>query len=283
LGNAYQSLGELLSGAEALESLRAAVTACQNALQVYTKESNPQAWAATQNNLGNAYRSLGERLSGREALESLRAAVTADQNALLVFTKQSLPQNWAMTQKSLAKAYVSQERWEDAVQAWESVLTVYPGFIEGLVSAEGIYQDRLFRFDRAFELNSRRVDLGDGELDFIEKHLTTARFESCATRAAALRTDILEKDQQIVLMALRFACLAANEKTEDARAVGYELVKNVFALKQVHWTFRGVKHFVSQHPAFATKAAVWVRLFDALDQRLELEARASLAALGVPE
>lgn len=71
-----------------------------------------------------------------------------------------------------------------AAQAAENVLTLYPTLIEGLARAESIYQDGLFRFDRAFELNAKRVELGDGELEFIEKHLTTARFGGCAIRGA---------------------------------------------------------------------------------------------------
>ncbi|MBZ5622198.1 MAG: hypothetical protein LAQ69_26235, partial [Acidobacteriia bacterium] len=101
------ALGDLGSSGEAplsIASLRAAVAAYQNALQVYTKESLPQDWAATQNNLGNANASLGMRLSGAE---NLRAAVVAYQNALQVYTKESLPQGWATTQNNLGSAYAS--------------------------------------------------------------------------------------------------------------------------------------------------------------------------------
>jgi hypothetical protein len=64
LGIAYQDLGERLSGSEGSKSLRAAVTAYQDALQVYTKESLPQDWAMTQNNLRVACQRLAERHSG---------------------------------------------------------------------------------------------------------------------------------------------------------------------------------------------------------------------------
>ncbi len=282
-GLALLDMGASGEATQSIASLRAAVTACENALQVYTRESDPQAWAATQNALGLAHQSLGERLSGTEGLESMHASVTAYQNALQVYTKGSLPQDWAMTQDNLARAYFSQEKWEEAAQATENMLTLYPTSIEALARAEGIYQNELFRFDRAFELNAKRVELGFGGLDFIEKHLTTARFEGCATRAAALRSEISEKDQRLVLTALRFACLAADQKTEDARAAGHQLVKDISGLEKMHWTFRGVKHFVSQHPAFAVKAAEWVRLFEALEQGDQGKAGASLAALGVLE
>jgi hypothetical protein len=171
--------------------------------------------------------------------------------------------------------------WVEA-QALENVISMYPASAEGLARAESIYQNQLFRFDRAFELNAKRVELGDGKLEFIESHLTTARFEGCATRAAALRTDILQKDQRIVLTALRFACLAADHKAEDARVAGYQLVKDISGLEKVRWVFSGTKHFVGQHPAFVVKSAEWVELFEALERGDEVRARASLAALGVP-
>jgi tetratricopeptide (TPR) repeat protein len=327
-GSALLVVGFSGKATQSIVSLRDTVTAFQNALQAYTKESPPQGWAADQNdpvvvhltlrergsgaeeaesvrvpiiayarreeplpqewaqiqnNLGVACLRLAQRVSGPEAEESLRAAVTAFQKALLVYTRESLPQEWAMTQNNLASAYVSQERWEEAAQAVENVLTLYPTSIEGLARAEGIYQDRLFRFDRAFELNAKRVELGNGELDFIEKHLTTARFEGCATRGAALRIAISEKEPRVVLTALRFACLVADQKTEDAGAAGRQLAKDISGLEKVHRTFRGVKHFVSQHPAFAVKAAEWTRLLEALEQGDELKARVSLTALGVTE
>ncbi|MBZ5624074.1 MAG: tetratricopeptide repeat protein, partial [Acidobacteriia bacterium] len=283
LGAAYETLGERLGGTEAAEMLRAAVTAYQNALQVRTKASLPQDWATTQNNLGIAYEILGERLSGTKGAESLRAAVAAFQNALQVYTKESLPQGWAITQNNLARTLALQEEWEEAARATENVLSLYPKMIEGLVRAEGIYHNRLFRFDRAFELNARRVELGEGELDFIEKHLTTARFDACATRASALEPEISESDQRQVLTALRFACLSAAQKIADARAAGRQLRQQTAGLDKVRWTFTGTKHFASQHAAFAARSADWVRLFEAMEEGDEAKANAALTALGVPE
>jgi tetratricopeptide (TPR) repeat protein len=215
-------------------------------------------------------------------VESLRTAVTAYENALQVRTKESLPQYWATTQNNLAKTYISQQKWEEAAQALENVLTLYPTFLEGLQNAEAIYHDRLFRFDRAFELNAKRVELGNGEPDFVEKHLTTARFEGCASRAAALDPKIEEKDIRVGLMALQFACLAANQKTEDARDAGSALAREIPGLEKTNWSFSGVKHFVSQHTAFSAKAGEWVHLFEALEEGDEAKARTSLAALDQP-
>jgi hypothetical protein len=233
--------------------------------------------------MGIAYGSLGERLNATEGSESLWAAVIAHQNALQVYTKESYPQDWVITQHYLAKTFALQEKWEEAALATGNVLSLYPAWIEGLERAEGIYHDHLFRFDRAFELNARRVALGEGELHFVQNHLTTARFDACATRAAALESKISEQDQHQVLTALRFACLSAEQRPEDARAAGRQLRQQIAGLDKVHWTFSGTEHFVSQHAAFAAKSADWVRLFEALEQGDEVKATASLTALSVPK
>jgi hypothetical protein len=93
-------------------------------------------------------------------------------------------------------------------------------------------------------------------------------------------SDTLENNRRVVLASLRFACLAADQRVEDARAAGSQLAKALSGLQKVGWTFAGVRHFVSQHPAFAVKSAEWVRMFEALEQGNESNA---LAALGVPE
>src|ERR1035437_2928187 len=89
---ALLDMGSSGEATQSIPSLRAAVTAFQNALQIQTREPLPQDWARVQSNLGNAYERLGVRLSGTEGAESLRSAVTAYQNALQVHSKEALPQ-----------------------------------------------------------------------------------------------------------------------------------------------------------------------------------------------
>ena len=75
LGNTYRALGERLSGKDAEDSLRAAVSANQNALQIHFKES--PAWAMAQHNLGMVYGLLGERQVGGDELAVARAESTS--------------------------------------------------------------------------------------------------------------------------------------------------------------------------------------------------------------
>jgi hypothetical protein len=66
LGIALLSLGQRERGTVRLEE---AVTAFCEALQEWTRDHAPLAWAMTQNNLGNALRTLGEREGRTSRLE----------------------------------------------------------------------------------------------------------------------------------------------------------------------------------------------------------------------
>jgi hypothetical protein len=241
----------------------------------------------TQHNLGAAYANLGLRLNGTEAQEHLVRAVTEYENALQVYSKEAWPNYWAMVQIKLAWVLVSQKRWEEAAQGAEKVLAFNPAPPDGLAVAVAIYQEGLFRFERAFELAAKRVELGGGEEDFVEAHLTTARFDACATRATALLKKTSMNELRVALTAIRFACLSAAQRTAERRVASRELRTEIGGLNggppPLGWNFTGVKHFLSGHPAFAEKAAEWIQLFDALEQRDQTKARAALTALDAPE
>jgi hypothetical protein len=75
LGNVLLNLGEREGDPK---QLAAAVAAYRSALEVYTREASPAAWAMTQNNLGFAFVALS-KLSNRNrnlqtAMEHLRLA-----------------------------------------------------------------------------------------------------------------------------------------------------------------------------------------------------------------
>lgn len=192
----------------------------------------------------------------------------------------------AAAQFKIAQSLNTQGKWEEAAQALEKVLTLNPRHMEALQLADWIYHEHLFRFDRAFDLNAKREEIGvgsgGGKEDIVEKHLTTGRFNACATRAAARHGEVSEKRLKLVLSAIRFACLSGEQKGAEALAIGRQLRQEVSALERVRWTFSGTKHFVKTHPAFAAKAA-WVSLFEALELGDEAKALAAISALGVPK
>ncbi|MGB3510256.1 MAG: tetratricopeptide repeat protein, partial [Microcoleaceae cyanobacterium] len=94
---------------------------------VFTRNSHPESWATTQNNLGNAYRN---RITGDKA-ENIESAIAAYQNALQVYTQKDFPMDWAMTQNNLGTAYRDRitgdkaENIESAIAAYQNALQVY--------------------------------------------------------------------------------------------------------------------------------------------------------------
>jgi tetratricopeptide (TPR) repeat protein len=98
LGVTLLTLGERESGAERLQQ---AVQAYEAALEEYTRERVPLAWATTQNNLGNALSTLGQRESGTDRLQQ---AVQAFEAALEVFTRESAPRHFEIVRPNLAEA-----------------------------------------------------------------------------------------------------------------------------------------------------------------------------------
>ncbi|QTA79451.1 Tetratricopeptide repeat-containing protein [Desulfonema limicola] len=77
-------------------------------MTVYTLETLPQYWAATQNNLGAALSDQGIRTGGKEGAKLLSQAVEAYRAALTVYTLETLPQYWAGTQNNLGNALSDQ-------------------------------------------------------------------------------------------------------------------------------------------------------------------------------
>ena len=108
-------------------NMEIAIASCTAALTVYTTETSPINWAATQNNLGNAY---WDRIRG-EKVENIEQAIASYSAALTVYTKEAFPVDWAMTQNNLGNAYWGRirgekaENMENAIASYTAALTVY--------------------------------------------------------------------------------------------------------------------------------------------------------------
>jgi tetratricopeptide (TPR) repeat protein len=100
-------------------NLELAIATYGLALQVRTRETFPQDWAAIQNNLGNAYLN---RLRGEHA-ENLEKAIAAYELALQVRTREAFPQDWAITQNNLGIAYCNRLRGERAENLEKAIAT----------------------------------------------------------------------------------------------------------------------------------------------------------------
>ncbi|NEO07520.1 tetratricopeptide repeat protein [Moorena sp. SIO3I8] len=103
-----------------------AIAGYQTMLTFFTNHSNPEIWAAIQNNLGNAY---CDRIRGNRA-NNLEKAIDAYQIALEVYTKSDFPEDWASTQNNLGIAYCERIRGdradnlEIAIKAFQLALEV---------------------------------------------------------------------------------------------------------------------------------------------------------------
>ncbi|MEO0844241.1 MAG: hypothetical protein AAF063_36025, partial [Cyanobacteria bacterium J06643_5] len=82
-------------------NMEIAITGYEVILTIFTKDTSPQDWAMTQNNLGIAY---SDRIKGDKA-DNIELAINCFQDALNVRTRNDFPQNWAMTQNNLGAAY----------------------------------------------------------------------------------------------------------------------------------------------------------------------------------
>ena len=98
--------------------MEAAIHCYEAALQIRTRQTVPQDWAMTENNLGVAYsnRILGERA------ENLQAAIRCYLAALEVRTRQAFPQDHITTQFNLGLAYQYARQFPNAYTAFAAAI-----------------------------------------------------------------------------------------------------------------------------------------------------------------
>ncbi len=290
LGTALDNEGESAKGDQALAFLDQAVTAYRAALEVRTESDLPRDWANTENNLGVALRDEGLRVTGDKAMALLDEAAQAFRKALEVRSKANEPQLWADTQESLAFALRSEgERasgdaatalFEQAVAAYESALEVEQNDEDLLDTTGAVYHDRLFRFDRALELDERLVGVDPSaanRTELMEGALTAARFDVCLEQAGPLSDSATTAPLIPVRDALELACQWGSGNKSGALAAEGALKKDAAEGKKADWNFAGTLHFLSESPAFAKGRAAWVALFTAIEND---DAAGMTAALG---
>jgi tetratricopeptide (TPR) repeat protein len=235
--------------------LTAAVQAFNQALEVYTRETLPQDWAATQNNLGNALQAQGSRTDGEHGTQLLAEAVATYRQALAVYTRETLPQQWAQTHHNLAKAYMALKDWPNAAASYANVLQVYPDSEEGYRTASGIYHEILFQFQEAFALNQHWLKRHPDDLsalsEFAEKHFTTGRFTECAQRIGTLvENPTVEAGAKIALRAIEIANLVALNNTAQVPEKLQTLIDSLAAQHEDFkgtWTFNGTQALYRSH------------------------------------
>src|SRR5215216_415344 len=105
LGKLQQLLDELQQLAQAGET-REAIHLSETALEVVSKNGEPQLWAWVQFQLGTSF----GQAPGGDRSENLETAIEHYNQALLVYTIQDFPEQWAAIQNNLASAYANRIR-----------------------------------------------------------------------------------------------------------------------------------------------------------------------------
>jgi CHAT domain-containing protein len=100
------------------ENLERAISACNEALKVYTFDAFPKNWALTQHNLAGTY---SYRVRGDKA-ENLEKAISFYHNALTIYTKENDPLNCLNTARNLANLHYNEKQWQLATQAYNTAI-----------------------------------------------------------------------------------------------------------------------------------------------------------------
>jgi hypothetical protein len=127
---------------ERADNIEQAIAFYQLALQIRTRETFPQDWAATQNNLAIAY---SERLRGKR-VDNIEQAIASYQLALQIRTPEAFPSDCRYTSFLLGNLHFERQTWNAATTAYNTALT----------AAEILYQNCLFLEGQAAELSENR-------------------------------------------------------------------------------------------------------------------------------
>ncbi|WP_348235326.1 CHAT domain-containing tetratricopeptide repeat protein [Trichocoleus sp. DQ-A3] len=108
------------------ENVEEAIACHQAALQVITRDANPELWGEVQNKLAIAY---DQRIKGDQA-ENLENAIDVCKKALQVLTREASPEQWGRIQNNLGNVYRDRiwgdkaENLEQAIAAHQNALLV---------------------------------------------------------------------------------------------------------------------------------------------------------------
>lgn len=285
LGSALQAQGIGAVGEEGARLLGEAVDAYRAAFTVFTREHLSQYWATAQRNLGDVLCDQGILATGDEASRLLDQAVITYRQALEVTG--TFPASWTSEQRSQQHAYWAEEKLADCAAAF---LHVKPDHFVAFSLAFSLDQERLFRFEHAFELLKtwfarHSKDLAT-QANFAEVHITTARFDAAHPRLTALlaRTDI-PLDVIVPVRALELIALVALDRTAKLPTKLQALraaIASAPADFHLTWSFTGIKHFLntSDHPTLTTHRTWLLDLIAAMEAKDRQSLLTALDILG---
>ena len=272
LGNALTSQGERSTEAQAKDLFAQAVEAYHEALEVRTKAGLPQDWARTQKQLGVVLTDQAELSDGAQAKELLAQAVEAFRAALEVNTKADLTEEWAETQNSMGKTLADQGDLTGASNSLEASLEAFPDNVEYLQGAVSIYFNKLFLYDRAYELAEHWLKLDaspDARLHAVETGLATNRFEDCAKQAAMIDDTAFPAPAAPMILirdSMKLTCQWGAGQKAAALETEKALLSKSAQMQNINWESTGTRHFLASSPAFESGRSSWIALFESIDK-----------------
>jgi tetratricopeptide (TPR) repeat protein len=197
-----------------------------------------------------------------QAAQALRAAQE-------VYTRAEQPQLFAQTQCNLGTALADEGDISGSSNAIEAALEALPRDVNVLDWATHIYHEKLFRFDRALELDEQKLKIDQSAvetLDLVEDNLTAAHFEACRTQAELLDDAALSAPQLPIRDALKLACQWGAGQRAAAQVTGNALSLKSAQLQEGAWILTRTLHYLATSPTFEPGRASWVALFQSLEK-----------------
>ena len=188
--------------------------------------------------------------------------------AIELLTRGALPKTWANVQFYIGQAYELKGDFTDAAAADEYFLEINPTDLGVLKHLSHLDHEQLFQFDRALELDERRlkIDISTAaRLDVEEASLTAADFTGCIGQAEAIREADSSARDLLVRDTFKLACQWGAGQKAATREGATELVPKAEGLKAPDWEVTGTRQFLASSPVFGPGRASWVALFDSLE------------------
>ena len=176
---------ELIQGNRA-QNIEDAIDTCEQSLRVMTRDTMPIDWARTVNNLALAY---VLRIKGNPA-QNTEKAINSCKQALEIFQPAKLLVDCRKTARLLGNLYTEQQRWPDAVEAYQTALQ----------ATELLYQTSIFRSSQEAELaatgdlfhRAAYAQAQTGDLESAVVTLERGRARSLSNTLERTRTDLAQ-------------------------------------------------------------------------------------------
>jgi tetratricopeptide (TPR) repeat protein len=250
-GMVLQELGRItLEKSEKIRYFAEAASTYREALEILRPANQPFEWALAQNGLGEVLQvqafltvSDSERLRN-EAIATYKQIVQA-------LAPDEFPDEWSDAQRALSDIYSDIGDNTNAAAGYAAILRFRPNDERAYKRASYLYQNVLFEYEKAFELNrlwlQNHSDFIE-QTNFAEKDFTTRRFAEGEKQIAALLPQVMNHpDESIDLRILEITILLAQGKADPVPAKVDALLQSIDASTNLNFkNFAGVRHFISQ-------------------------------------